>query len=112
MIFNYILGGLLCGVVYGLLKGMVYIFKKNFVAQLLADFLFSAFLGLTFIFITTVCNSGQFRLYLGGAFVASFFIERKTLGKLFAKLGLMVYNYLSNKVTTFKSTKVGRVLFK
>lgn len=112
MIFNYILGGLLCGAVYGILKGMVYVFKKHFIAQLLADFIFSAFLGLTFIFITTVCNSGQFRLYLGGAFVLSFFLERKTLGKLFAKLGLMVYNYLSNKATAFRSTKVGRVLFK
>ena len=112
MILNYIIGGLICGACYGVLSAVVFVFIKNVVVQIICDLLFCAVLGVTYLYITTILNLGQFRLYLTLIFGLSFLIERKTIGKLFALVGLMAYNWGVKLINRFKLTKVGRAVFK
>lgn len=112
MIIKYILGGMFCGAIYGLLNAVVFVFKKHVVVRIICDLIFSAILGIVFLYLTMVLNLGQFRLYLIATFLLSVIIEQKTLGKLFAKLGLMVYNWVCKILNGFRKTKLGKVIFK
>ena len=112
MILKYILGGLICGCLYGLTQCFVLFFKKHIVAQILFDLLFSFASGIIYLYITMVLNLGSFRFYLTAIFLISFVFQRKTIGKLFAKLYTLVYNWLCKTIKVAKTTKLGKVVFK
>lgn len=112
MIFKYILGGIICGGLYGVLNGIVFVFKKSFIVRIICDLIFSAVVGIVFLYLTMMLNLGEFRLYSVIIFLLSLIIEQKTLGKLFAKLGLMVYNWVCKILYRFHKTKLGKVVFK
>ena len=110
--FWFLLLGGVVGVFYSLLSALVYVFKKNVVVQIIADLIFCAGLGLSFMFLINKLNSGEIRWFLVLAVAIGFIIYIKTLGKLFAKVGSLLYNHLVKLSGKFKTTKVGKVLYK
>ena len=108
----YLLLGLLAGAIYGLLKHIVYVFKNHLIAQIIADIIFVIFA--TFIFgkANLYFFYGETRLHLLAIFALGIYLERKTLGKLFAKLFIMLYNWLSKLLNKFKLSSFGKIIFK
>lgn len=69
------------------------------------------FTGVFLLFIN-ILNFGEFRAYLLLAYTLGFIIERKTLGKLFAKLHGLLYNGYKKQIASFKKTRMAKFLFK
>lgn len=65
-----------------------------------------------FLFHVNLLNFGQIRFYLLLAFVLGFYIERKTIGKLFALLYTKVYNLNAKIMVKFKSSNFGKRILK
>ncbi len=57
-------------------------------------------------------NYGEFRMFLLVAYIFGFVIERKTLGKLFAKLNYWLYNKFIKVKNYLKQTKIGKRVLK
>jgi hypothetical protein len=103
--------GFLLGVFYGILN-LVTSFKKRLTLQIIIDLIFSMTFFLSLIISINAVNMGQFRLFLLIGYICGFFIERITLGKLFAKGFKKVYNLLTIICKRFSQSKVGRIIFK
>ena len=112
LVLLFLLLGFLMGAIYGVLNHIVTAFKNHFIVRIITDILFCLILGYVFVSATTQHLYGEIRAYLCVFFALSFIIERKTLGKLFAKLFLLVYNGLKKYFTQFKSTRLGKIIFK
>ena len=108
----FLLLGITLGVIYSLLSGFVYICKKFTPIQIVCDLLFSVCLGFGFLWLINKLNSGEIRWYLVFATVIGIILHLKTLGKLFAKGGILLYNHLVKLNDKFKKSKVGKVLYK
>ena len=108
----YLMLGLLTGTIYGTLKHIVYVFKNNLIIQLISDILFCLSTAYIFMIATHHYFYGEIRLHLVAFFTLGFYIERKTLGKLFAKLFLLLYNWVSKLINKIKTTRFGKIIFK
>ena len=93
-------------------NSILVIFKNNNIAKNVLDFVFCLTFALLFFLSLNYFNYGQFRLYLFFAFILGFVLQRKMLGKLFAKLFLLVYNKTIKLLNKFKTSKVGLILFR
>jgi len=108
----YLLLGLLAGAVYGILKHIVYILKNHLIAQIIADIIFVVVSAFIFGKVTHYYFYGELRLHLVAIFAFGMIFERKTLGKLFAKLFIMLYNWVSKLISKFKLSRFGKIIFK
>lgn len=108
----YLLAGIICGGICGILKGINFLLKKNIISQIFCDLILTLAIGTTFIYITTFHQNGIFRLYFAIIFTFSFVIERKTIGKLFALFGFMFYNWIVKTSKSFKNTRLGKIITK
>lgn len=108
----FLLLGAISGAIYGITKFVVTILKNNIVAQIVCDLIFTLTSGAMFLSATTRYFYGEIRAYICTIFVLGMYFERKTLGKLFAKLYLMLYNWGITMVNRGKSTRIGKIIFK
>ncbi len=112
LFFKFIILGGIVSACYGIFKGVVFVFKQNIVIQIICDLLFSAFCGLAFMYCINAFNNGEIRLFLLLGMAFGMFLYNKTFGKIFAKVGNMLYNYVIKILGKFASTKFGKALFK
>lgn len=112
IVLIFILLGLLLGAISGLLKCVLIVLKNNRIAVIITDFIFCLIAGAMFIYASSIYNFGIIRWYLCAFFALGYIIERKTIGKLFAKLFLILYNWLSKRLNLLKSSRVGKIIFK
>lgn len=103
--------GLLLGIFYGLLNAPTRI-KHNIIYQILIDIIFCAVAFILFILLINTINLGEFRLFLLIGYILGFYLERISIGKLFAKGFKKVYTCLVNILKKFANSKFGRILFK
>ena len=103
--------GLLLGVVYGILK-MPNRIKKLYILEIISDIIFVILSTTICIFAINKINYGSIRLFLLLGYIIGFIIERITLGKLFAKGFIWVYNKSIKNINKFKTTSLGRIFFK
>jgi len=103
--------GIGLGIIYGILNIFARI-KKNIVVQIISDILFSTIAFLTFILMINLINMGQFRMFLLIGYLLGFYLERITLGKLFAKGYKKLYNFIVKVLKKFAQSKIGKVLLK
>lgn len=108
----FFLLGIILGSIYGILKSLMRPFKNNIIIEIITDLVFCLALGATLIYGFNYYNMGIIRLYLIVDILLGYTLERKTIGKLFAKLYLMLYNLLTKWISTFKLTKLGKIIFK
>lgn len=103
--------GFILGIFYGIVSAII-CSQKNVIIKNILDFLFTI-LSLT-IFLTLILyiNLGEFRLFLLIGYVLGIILERRTLGKLFAKGYNWVYNKFIAGARKFTKSKVGRFIFK
>ena len=99
------------GIVYELLNTTQKI-KKIFVIQFFSDITFCLIFTVVFLYTINIVNMGEFRLFLLIAYCLGLFIERITLGKLFAKGFKLIYNKTISLWKTFSKSKFGRIIFK
>lgn len=108
----FFLFGVLSGAIYGMSKFVVFVFKNNMIVQIVIDLIYSLGVGYSILIATNKLLYGEIRLYIIAAFVLGMWLERKTFGKLFAKVYLLVYNVGIKLVKRIKTTKLGKVIFK
>ena len=103
--------GVLLGIFFGIINIINYI-KPRFFTQIIADVAFSIISILLFVILINKINMGQIRLFLCTGYILGFWIERITLGKLFAKGYKNVYNNIIKVLKAFAKSKIGRTIFK
>ena len=108
----FLLLGVLSGSILGFAKFIISIFKNHIIAQIIGDLIFSLTTGAIFVFATNYYFFGEIRLYIFAIFMFGMFLERKTLGKLFAKVYLLLYNGGRKTFLFLKSTRFGKIFFK
>jgi len=108
----YCLIGVCSGAIIGISKQLVHIAKGNNFIQLLCDILTTVAIWAIFTYANHYFFYGDIRIHLGLFFIIGIILERKTFGKLFAKLFLMLYNGLTKAFSWFKSTSLGKFITK
>lgn len=103
--------GVILGIIYGLLNFHSKI-KLVFALQIISDLIFSLIAFGIFTLAINKINYGEIRLFLFSGYILGFIIERRTLGKLFAKGYKRVYTNLVKTYTKFSNSKLGRIIFK
>lgn len=103
--------GLILGIIYGIINAPTRI-KPNIIFQILIDIIFCTISTITLIIFINLINMGQFRLFLLAGYLIGFFLERITIGKIFAKGFKKVYTCLVNILKKFAKSKLGRIIFK
>lgn len=110
--FMIMLGfGLIIGIFYGILNAITRV-KPNIYLQIPIDIIFCALSTITLIILINIINMGQFRMFLVAGYLIGFFLERITIGKLFAKGFKKLYNCLVNILRKFAQSRLGRIIFK
>lgn len=104
--------GLLCGAIIGIGNHIVVSFKNNLVVRIILDIITTFAVSVVFVYLNHLFFYGEIRLHLLAFFLLGMYIERKTLGKLFAKLFLMLYNWVSMGYIKFKNTTLGKFITK
>lgn len=112
LLIIYLFLGIITGVLYGVFKNITFVFKNNFIVQIITDIMFILISAYLFWTTTQTLIYGEIRLHLLVIFIMGAYLERKTLGKLFAKLFFMLYNWVSKLINKFKLTKFGKLIFK
>lgn len=112
LFLKFCLIGFCFGSMFGLSNLLSMCFKNNAVFRLFLDLgICGAMLFLTTHYIN-ILNMGELRIYIIFAIIIGILIERRTVGKLFAKF----YNWLYNRFVTvnnkFKVTTFGKIIFK
>jgi len=103
--------GFVLGIIYGLFNISSRI-KSRYFLQIITDFLFVVIFSGTFFILINIINMGEIRLFLAIGYLFGFYIERITLGKLFAKGYIKMYNILRNLFRKIFYSKIGRFIFK
>lgn len=100
------------GATYGVLNFIKLLFKNNIIVSNILNLVYGLGCGIVALVTTINLNFGQFRWFVVLGFVLGVVIERKTLGKLFAKIFLWLYNKLSKCLSALKNTKVVKKILK
>lgn len=103
--------GICLGIIYGLIN-IINNIHENIITRIICDIFFMIIAVFSYIILVEKINFGSLRLYLIIGYVLGFFIERISLGKLFAKLCKSVYNKLKLIISKFKATKIGKLILK
>lgn len=106
---------LICGFAITAVCGLIFHFpviKRHLALKNLSNFLQTILVFATFMFSILYINLGEFRLFLLIGYAFGIILERITLGKLFAKGYVWVYNKLEIFYKRFKSSKLGGIIFK
>ena len=104
--------GILCGIMVGISRHIVFIFKNNSIMRILCDFITTLSIWCVFSYLNHLFFYGEIKLYLSVFFAIGIWAERKTFGKIFAKLFLMLYNWVIKGLIRFKSTTLGKFITK
>lgn len=106
----------LIGIIPALLLASINFFslfiKAKKVYFLIFDIIFCLFFTCIFLYAVNLLNYGEIRLYMFIAFSLGCIVERKTIGKLFAKLHILIYNAINKGVAKFKKSKLFKFLSK
>lgn len=103
--------GIGLGIIYGLIN-IINNIHENIFSRIICDVFFMVIAIFSYIILVEKINFGSLRLYLIIGYILGFFIERISLGKLFAKLCKSVYNKLKLIISKFKETKIGKLILK
>jgi hypothetical protein len=104
--------GFLLGAVYDIVYFLKLTVKNNFIVSNILNFVYVCFYGLVVLGSVINFNYGQFRLFLVLSFVLGTLLHRKTLGKIFAKIFLCLYNKLCKGLKTLTKTKLVKKVLK
>ena len=110
LFFKFLLAGMAVGATMGILGFILLLFKKNKVIQFIADIITCLLFTFIFIFLINKLNMGKTRLYLLFAQLIGIFIEKITIGKVFAKLYKWLYNKGNLIKNKFLQTKFGKFI--
>lgn len=104
--------GFLLGVLFDVIYFLKLLVKRNIIISNIFNFLFALCYGLVVLLITINFNMGQFRLFVLIGFLIGTIFEHKTLGKLFAKMFLWLYNKLCKACCALQKTKLVKKILK
>ena len=99
-----------CGFIIGILTLINIMLGKKKWIEIVCDILSCLSITITYIISINSLNWGQSRGYLVIFFVVGIIFERKTLGKLFAKLYHKLYNQTISKIKKISNSKIGEFL--
>ena len=108
----FFLLGVLIGILYDILQFITLCTKNNIVVQIITDTTFTFISGISLFYAINHILLGMFRLYIVIIFILGLYIERKTIGKIFAKLNFILYNVGIKLINKLKTTSFGKIIFK
>ena len=79
--------------------------KNKKIIEIIMDIISILCITITYIFFINILNYGENRMFLLISFILGIFLERKSIGKLFAKLYRKLYNYIVYKVKNISKSK-------
>lgn len=103
--------GIVSGIIYDILHPNIAIFKHK-AYTIVCDIVCTILSSIALLIGINLVTLGRYRLYLIVAFVLGYYIERKTMGKLFAKIYRFVYNLLSKVVNFVCKTNIYKTITK
>ncbi|MBE5735390.1 MAG: hypothetical protein E7361_02975 [Clostridiales bacterium] len=106
----FVIGGIVCGMTIGILQMIHILLGKRKWVQTIVDIICCIIATIIYIIVLNLFNWGEHRMYLLIAHIIGIFVERKTLGKLFAKLYYKLYNLIVNKMRKVSNSKLGAFL--
>lgn len=112
LFFIFLLLGLVIGATIGLFNHIIVLFKNSKVIRFILDLILPLLSGFAFLYLSNKYNMGEIRWFFVLAVVIGIYIERKTIGKLFAHIFSKVYNKCIEGNKKFLSTKLGKWLSK
>lgn len=111
----FVLIGLGLGAIWGLTNHIVYWAKHNttkYILRFVFDIITPILATFIIIVVSNIYNFGQIRWFFIVGTLIGLAIERKTIGKMFAKLNVKLYNSVEKTKAKFLSTKLGRRITK
>ncbi len=102
--------GIFCGIIIGIMSAINILLGNKKIIRIIVDILNCLATTSLYLIIINLLNYGEHRLYLVLTFGIGIFIERKTLGKLFAKLYHKLYNLIVTKLEVLSKSKFGTIL--
>lgn len=99
--------GIGIGVVIGTMKLLSILCNNNAFVKGILDCLACIVTTITYLYLVNAVNWGEHRLFIILAYIVGIFIERKTLGKLFAKLYYKLYTIIAIRINKLSKTKLG-----
>ncbi len=111
LFFKFLLLGFFIGIIIGIFN-LIKTFFNNKIVVIIIDFFTCLIFTICFIYLINKSNWGEIRLYLAVAQLLGVFIERISLGNLFAKFYSKMYNKSKVIKNNFLKSKVGKFLSK
>lgn len=111
LFLNFLLLGFAFGMLIGIFN-LIKTFFQNKIVLFVLDLLTCLIFTICFVYLVNKLNWGEIRLYLIIAQLLGVFIERISLGKLFAKIYLKMYNKSKVLKNSFLKSKMGKFLSK
>ena len=99
-----------CGILIGITNLIYTITDKKKLILIIFDIVSCLVSSIIYIIIINHFNWGEHRLYLLFSFVLGIFVERKSIGKLFANLYNKLYNFIVQKLNIASKTKFGTMI--
>lgn len=108
----FLLLGFVVGASIGISNHIVLFLSKNKVVRFALDLILPIVSGFAFLYLANIYNMGEIRWFFVLAVILGLYIERKTIGKLFAIIFSKLYTKSRERCKIFLSTKFGRWLSK
>lgn len=112
LFLKFFIIGLFPAFLLGIFNFFSLFFKHKKTYFIIFDIIFCLFFTSLFLLAVNILNYGEIRSYLLIAYVLGCVLERKTIGKLFAKLHILIYNTINIASKKFKQSKMFKFLSK
>ncbi len=106
----FIAVGIACGIVFGIFTFIRIITGNKKFMQIITDALSTICIAIIYVIAINIFNWGVHRFFLILLMFVGILLERKTLGKLFAKLYNLLYNLVVSRIRVVSNSKLGRIL--
>jgi len=102
--------GIMSGLIIGIIYAINILTGNKKVLIILTDSIKIIAITIVYLIIINLFNYGEHRIYLIISYLCGIFVERKTLGKLFAKVYYKLYNLIIAKLEVLSKSKIGIIL--
>lgn len=99
--------GIIIGLILGLINFILIMFKNNKFLQIITDIISCLGVSILYIYLINNFNWGEHRFFLIVFYLTGLILERKTIGKLFAKFYYKLYTIIAMKINKLEKTKFG-----
>ena len=110
LLIVFIFFGFCVGMMFGIFSAINLVLRRKKYIQIPLDVFMIVLSTILYIIIINLFNWGQHRIYLCIGYLIGILLERKTIGKIFAKLYYKLYNLITNRMRMLSNSKLTKFL--